>query len=192
MNQQNGFSLIALLLASWLGALLMINILALFMTFFHTWQLQNALSDLQTRSRFITTFLTQKIHAAGDASCGRQRWVDSDQAIGGDVLQLGACVKYHDRWQFMQTQYFLADGDHLFMKIKGSEREALLDGVSRFEVRYGVMLPAESHIHAYLPASAITDWHLVRSVKITFVLNTSAPKIEKIGYLYASLRERNS
>lgn len=196
MKHHRGFGVLEIFIAIGLGALLLVNVIMVFIAFQHHSKLQADFAEIQERGRFATYFLTTKIHQAGDASCLRGQWVNQAKAIGGDVLQLGECLLYQNRLQFVQTQYYIADTGRkntqgqpifsLFMKTLGSEREELIEGVKTMRVRYGVSLPGQHAISAYLAANQITNWQLVRSVDITLVLMPS----NKAWPIYAALRER--
>jgi type IV pilus assembly protein PilW len=196
MKTQLGFSMLEMFIAIWLGAILTANLITVFIVFYHDISSQTELAEIEERGHFITYFLTKQIHLAGDASCMKNQLVNQDKAIGGDVLQLGECIAYHDRLQFMQTQYYVADTGRknnkgqpiysLFMKTLGSEREELVEGVKDLQVHYGISLPGQQSINAYVSANQITNWRLVRSVDIALIFAPS----NKVWHIYTALRER--
>lgn len=189
-------NLLEMLISLWLGILLISNLITTFITFNHEITVQNELAEIAERGRFISYFLTKQIRLAGEANCVNDQWLNQDHAIGGMELQLGECVRYHDKMQFRQIQYFIADSGRkdamgkpitsLFMKIVGSEREELVENVKSMRVLYGITKPGMNDIVAYVPANEVIDWHLVHSVDITFIFEP----LDKIWPVYAALRER--
>lgn len=199
MKTETGFSLLEIFLTLWLGSMITVNLLIVFVTFYHNVCLQAELTAMQENGRFITYFLTKQIRSAGDASCIHDQWVNRDKAMGGEVLQLGECILYHGHRQFMQTQYFVDDSGRknfageaiysLYMKTIGSEREELIENVKSLQIRYGVTLFGQQRIAAYVPANQVTDWNLVRSVDATLIF-VGDKTMEKPWHFYATLRER--
>ena len=62
MSINGGFSLIELLIAIFLGALLMIRLIKLYLGFRNNMWWENTVATLQERGRFAAYFLSQRIH----------------------------------------------------------------------------------------------------------------------------------
>lgn len=163
MKLQSGFSLIELMIAISLGILLCLGIFNVFTTLENLHQRQIALSTVQENMRFITEFLRQKIHKAGDWSCLSQssaprsiviRRFNADQAQrklsltikeGSDLLLLHECVRFHDHEKYLPLEFFIADTFRknldkkeiyaLFFKIAHHPREELISNMTRLHIQ---------------------------------------------------------
>lgn len=207
MRRIEGFTLLELLVASFLGALLIGLIIKTYVNFYNYWVWENAVCSVEDRARFLMHVLSQEIFLAGDASCVNDMQVNQRQAIFGshvrasDVLVIGLCQFYRGRWQFIRTRYFLADTQRydaqgnrivsLYRQRISGRREELIANVSDFSVRYGVMLRKKDHVSlSYKVVSAVHDWLSVKSVMIHFKL-ASTLRSNIIWHFIATLRERS-
>lgn len=203
-NVVGGFTLIEILLAMSLGSIVVLNLILLFASFNRNLTTQKALTELQSRIRFASYFLSDKIHLAGDASCVAGKLL-SEPVIQGqegenDTLKLGECIEYEGRRQWMQTQYFIEDtgrkNSHqepilsLYLRVGNSHSEELVEGIKKLKITYGVM--NQNKIH-YLSANQITHWETVRSVifQLTFQpLLLADNQLTKTINITSALRER--
>ncbi|MCX7124756.1 MAG: prepilin-type N-terminal cleavage/methylation domain-containing protein [Gammaproteobacteria bacterium] len=165
---QHGFSLIELMIALSIGALLCTGIFNLFSTMENLHQRQMRISHEQENSRFITDFLREKIQMAGNWSCVsskpksdvvREYSVDQakeklDLKIKSDtkLLQLHECVRFHDKQYYLPIEFYVGDAARvtlqhneitaLFYKIANHRREELITGMTDFQV---LLYPAPGH-----------------------------------------------
>ncbi len=209
--------LIELMVSIFLGALLFIGLIQVFLIFQRTWSWQNAWASMQEQQRYITHFFGNRIKMAGIADCEHAYSVNQALAIwgysfqsapanirrqmrlGSDVLVIGACVHYRGVNQFVQIAYYISDSGRkealgkpiysLYEKPMGGEREELVSGITVFHLRYGVMSAAGDEVNE-VSSEAVTDWKKVRSVRLTYQIASEKPGFYKMGYLYVSLRER--
>lgn len=196
-RKYRAFSLIELMIALSLGALLCIGIFNIFATMNKLHQRQMVLSNAQEQMRFITQFLRGKIQMAGNWSCLSRskaprsiviRKFNSDDALdklgltiksGTDLLQLHECTRLHDKKKYLPIEFFVADAfrqdnnkkeiNALFFKIDHHPREELITGMTDFQVRLYHMPHAKKNI---------------RAVKIRYTLSSS-----QVGVLYVAIRK---
>jgi prepilin-type N-terminal cleavage/methylation domain-containing protein len=199
---QGGFSLIELMIALSLGALLCVGIFNLFDTMQRLHKKQMMFSTAQEKMRFITQFMREKIQVAGNWSCLLQskaprsiviRQFDSDDALkklgltiktGTDLLQLHECVRLHDKQGYFPIEFFIADTfradtskkeiEALFYKVDHHPREELITGMTDFKV----------HIYHLSRAKEKSG-----AVRIDFVLSSAQDdSFSQAGVLYVARR----
>lgn len=198
-----GFSLIELMIALSLGALLCIGIFNLFNTAQKLHQRQMILSNAQEQMRFISQFLREKIQMAGNWSCLKQskpprsvviRKYNSDDALAKlgltikantDLLQLHECIRLHDKQKYLPIEFFVANTfrvdvnqkeiDALYFKIDHHPREELITDLTDFQVKLYHMPQVKKNI---------------RAVKINYLLSSNVDKkFQQAEVLYATARK---
>jgi len=158
----SGFSLIELMIALSLGALLCIGVFNLFNTMLRLHEKQMVESHVQEKMRFMAQFFREKIAMAGNGSCEKNkkpprsmviRKYNADQALDKlgltikpktDLLQLRECIRFHDRQHYLPIEFFIANtyrtNTHqksiyaLFMKINHHPREELMTDMTRLRL----------------------------------------------------------
>lgn len=209
--------LIELLVSIFLGTLLFIGLIQVFLIFQRTWSWQNTWASMQERQRYITHLFEDRIKIAGIANCERDYLVHQALAIHGysfqsapenfrrqmrsntDALVIGECVHYRGLDQFVQIAYYISDSGRkdargkpiysLYEKPLVGEREELVSRISELHLRYGVASAAGDGVNE-VSSEAVADWEKVRSVKLVFQIASEMDGFYKIGYLYVCLRER--
>lgn len=200
MKMQKGFSLIELMIALSLGAILCVGILKIVNTMQFLYHRQMALVKIQDNMRFIHLFIGDKIRMAGNWSCLSQphaprsivirRYTASqaEEKLGltikakTNLLQLQECVRLHDRFRYLPIKLFVANTFRvtpthkaiyaLFFKIAHHPREELITGVTEWRVQL-----------YHVPHSTKN----IRAVKINYGLS-SMNALKQIGVLYVVRR----
>lgn len=198
---QKGFSLIELMIALSLGAVLCVGIFKVFHTMQILYRRQADVSVLQDDMRFISFFLSDKIHMAGNWSCLSQphaprstviRRYTSGQAYDQlglaiksktDLLQLQECVRLHDQLRYLPIKLFVANTFRVtpmhktiyafFFKIAHHPREELITNVTDFRVRLYHLRHSKKNINA---------------VKINYLLSSLDSVLHQRGILYVTRR----
>src|SRR5689334_12994230 len=81
---QNGMSLIEVMLAQALGLFLIFGLIQIYLTVQKTFHLQQAIVSLQENGRFAAHFLSESIRMAGFAHCSAtDQWSDPGSALHG-------------------------------------------------------------------------------------------------------------
>ena len=115
----NGFTLIELMVATFLSVLLVLGLSEIYLFMQSSFRFQKALSEIQERGRFLSAILSQRIHRAGDLSCEKHQGALTkvspimayvyDQApsklkrqmiSGTEVLIVNGCLFYQQRKQW--------------------------------------------------------------------------------------------
>lgn len=163
MKNQNGFSLLELMIALTLSAVVCIGIFHCMNAMQDLYRRQMAIASLQEKMRFISFYLRDKIQSAGDWSCEPDREkpraivirrYDADEALDQlgltiqpktDLLQLQNCIRINEKKQYLPINFFIANTTRvnsenklipaLFMKIDDHPREELITGMIDFQVR---------------------------------------------------------
>lgn len=213
-NDQDGFTLLELLLALSLGALLFIGVTHIFITLSALAQRQWSLSNTQQQVYFLDTFLRKQIQMSGDDSCLRKtlglkaivvRGFDRDDAAdklgltiksGTDLLQLHECVRIHGHFHYLPIDFFIANTfrvnkknkeiDALFYKIAHHAREELITGMTDFQLFLGVFDHSGQDIRAYYKPSKVISRKKVGAVRIEYVLGS----LHQFGVLYVAIRKK--
>lgn len=202
MKSFHGYTLIEIIVALFLGSLLLAGLMTVYLNTKSNYRTQNRLADLQDRVQFLSNLLQRTIHAAGNVACKNDgELVDQKHAILGDgsSMILGECQHYKNKNQFIQMRYFVADTHRkdfqgrdifaLYRKPVVGEREELVSGVSNMKIQYGILSQNHRDISRYVSASAVDNWNNVGSVSITVSL--SYLETIKLLHLYVSLRNRS-
>lgn len=201
MKSYHGYTLIEIIVALFLGSLLLAGLMTVYLNTKSSYRTQNGLVDLQDRVRFVSNLLQRTIHAAGNAACKNDgELVDQKHAILGDdgSMTLGECLYYKNKNQFIQMRYFVGDTHRkdfqgrdilaLYRKPTVGEREELVSGISSMKIQYGMLSQNHRDVSRYVSASAVDNWSDVGSLSITVSL--SYLDTIKVLHLYVSLRER--
>lgn len=198
------FSLLELMLALVLSALLSVGLVTLYASIKRANQTASELATIQEQGRFVVDQLDARTRLAGDASCGEGTAINAADAIGGginrygDVLRIGECLPYKGKRQFVLVDYFIdytrrrdAQGNKimsLYERPVGGRRVELAEHVVGLMVRYGVASEDHRNIAHMLPAAAVKDWSLVRALDMGITLK--AGHLTKLWHTYVALRER--
>lgn len=214
MRYHAGFSLLELMLALSLGAMLCIGVFHIFITTQQLTLRQKALSNAQQEIRFVTEFLRQKIQASGDWSCSKKnpgsksipaRGFNSDDAYdklgltiksGTDLLQLHECVRMHNHFHYLPVDFFIANTfrvnakneeiDALFYKIAHHPREELITDMQDFQLRFGIRDRYGKNIRVYHSPSSSINYKKVGAVKIHYTIGS----LNQLGSLYVFIRKK--
>lgn len=192
----NGFTLLEMLMAVALSSLILLAIFKITVSIQTIKQQAMALSSIQERMRFLSYFLREKIHMAGNNVCMTQtpnpnaltiqgyaaniakEQLGIDAKSGTDVLQLRECAREKDQNRYTTLLFFVAathyvnpqnqTGYALFYKIGDHRKEELIPGVDDFTLFFGL---AEKNYFRYVSLSEVIDWPKVNSVKIEIMLS---------------------
>ena len=201
MKSTRGFTLVEILVALFLGSLLMSGLMTVYLHVKSSYRIQNALVTVQERERFAAYFFRRAIHHAGDAGCEKDnKLVDQEHAILGNdsAMIIGECVHYKNKNQFIQINYFIGDTKRknsrghrifaLYRRTLHGVREELIAGIYKMKIQYGLMAKNHRDIVRYVAANAVTHWADVKSVAMT--LSFSYLDTIKLMPLYIDMRER--
>lgn len=193
-NRQRGFTLVEILVALAIGALLTVGFVQIFSGSKKTYLVQDNLSRLQENGRFAMDFLSQDIRMAGfrqnatpanpftdDAIRGFEgsgsfnsnigdaieiRYEADRNCVGNDPNTVGA------KDGIARNVFFIKDGE---LKCRGNgQTEPLVEGMEDMQILYGEdTTPTDDDYTAnrYLPAGAV-DMDNVVSVRITLSVRT--------------------
>ena len=216
MNQEQGFTLVEILIASTLSIVLLTALIQAFLTIKHTIKTQTAYDEVQENGRFAVFFLNRVVHNAGFNACDttnhfRLEGFSAKQVSTSwpikpkydtDVLIAGQCQEIDHSEQFVKTAYYIAKtsyrshvgshaGSHgksyaLFAKRKNKQRQELVANVNSMTILYGI--GDANDIEQYKHANQITDWQEVKSVDIALSLKDAKQKIIKEWHSYVALR----
>lgn len=215
-SNQQGFTLIEILLASALSSLLLLELFSMYADVLHSEQLRSQFAAYQDQHLFLTDLLMGHIRAAGDARCMSshtpvelsyavrgynnlkipKEW-HIDALSGSDILVLGECLLYQQKNQFIETAYFIGDTrrkdaqgheiDAFYQKILGGRAEELISNISTLNIRYGIQADFNAvNVDQYLTASQVVDWKFVRSIEVEVV----DAVLKKPMLIYIKLREQ--
>lgn len=189
-KQISAFTLIELLIAISLGALLSAGIFHLCNAMMILHERQMAIAHLQEKTRALTEILRTKIQTAGDWSCVSKkprsiiiRRYSKTQAFkklgiiinqNTNLLQIHECTRLHDKIKYLPIDFFISvDGrnrDALFIKLSGHPREEMMIDVRDFIVTLYKMHDKKNAF---------------RAVKIDYVLSSQYFRIpQKIDYWF--------
>lgn len=192
----NGFTLLEMLMAVAIGSLILLALFKITVSIQTIKQQAMALSSIQERMRFLSYFLREKIHMAGNNVCmtptsnpgalaiqgytanTAKKQLDIDAKSDTDVLQLRECTREKDQNRYNTLLFFVAathyidpqnqTGYALFYKIGDHRKEELIPGVDDFTLFFGL---AEKNHFRYVSLSDVIDWPKVNSVKIDIALS---------------------
>lgn len=122
MNQEQGFGLVEILIASTLGIVILTALIQAFLTIKHTIKTQTAYDEVQENGRFAVFFLNRVVHNAGFNACDtinhfRLEGFSAKQVptswpikpkYDTDVLIAGQCQEIDHSEQFVKTAYYIA------------------------------------------------------------------------------------
>lgn len=196
-----GFTLIEILVALFLSSLMMAGLMMVYLSIKSNYRSQNAWVSLQDRQRFAAYLFNRVVHQAGNAKCQKGAvLVDQQHAIlgDGDSVTIGECIHYKNKNQFVQMNYFIDDTKRkdlhghpifaLYRKPIHGEREELIAGISKMQIRYGVMTKDHHDVAQYISAEKVSHWENVRSVSLTLSLNYL--NVVKLLHFYIDMCER--
>jgi prepilin-type N-terminal cleavage/methylation domain-containing protein len=203
-----GYSLLELLIALFLGALVISGALEMYLNFklyYRRYQMQS-LEEAELRLAIFK--INREIRLAGFSSCIKK--VDDQENLRGytaqtlpsiwavrakeksDILLLRECLWYQDRWQFISEIFYIGKTGRkdpkgkwiyaLYNKKLSSRAEELAESIQELKIRYGIRNPQKPEVAYYQKSNLVQNWRSVISVE--YQLNN------KIN-AYASLRGRN-
>lgn len=192
-NRQRGFTLVEILVALAIGALLTVGFVQIFSGSKKTYLVQDNLSRLQENGRFAMDFLSQDIRMAGfrdnatpanpfpDVAISGFEGSDNPESNVGDAIEIRYeadrnCVGNDPDTVadgIARNIFFIKDGE---LKCKGNGQvEPLVEGMEDMQILYGEdTTPNDDDYTAnrYLPADAVSDMANVVSVRITLMVRT--------------------
>lgn len=203
-STQMGASLVEAMLASTLGLFLTFGFIQVYLSVQKTYQLQQAIIQLQENGRFAVHFLQSAIRNAGYAACIPDVFVHKEEAIRGythalpvflqnknvkkntDVVQVGACTTQENKTIFAHHFFFIGATERknalgntvyaLYTALEPHPKNELVSGIEEIQIRYGVVQEeTDPDIAAYVSADAVEDWKKVRAVKIAVLLTSDFP-----------------
>jgi hypothetical protein len=162
---QNGFNLIELLIASFLGLMLWSGIAQIYFSMQVIFRMQTALAQIQENGRYAVHLLSTQIRMAGYPQCGKQKGnIDSDKIIkkytlaslpnylkdqvivNHDILVIWQCRMIHNQDRFTEVAYFISDTYRrnklgkpifaLFEKPKGGTRRELVANIANMQTQW--------------------------------------------------------
>ncbi len=151
-TKENGFSLLELLLALFLGAIILLTVFKIAVVIQQQNQQAQALSEIQSNMRFLSYFLREKIQMAGNASCSLKppdsqlpmikiySQLDAKTQLGisiknnSNALLLRECFHDQDAEKYLSLVFFIANNNNLFYKISNNKSEKLISNINNFSV----------------------------------------------------------
>lgn len=200
-------TLAEVMLACALGLFLMAGLIQICLACKKTFNLQQAIINLQENGRYAVHFLNQHIRMAGYAGCESvPPFVKPESAIAGyennlpavlqgkvtkgtDSVIAGGCYLENGKQKYNQYAFFISATTRknrlgktitsLYeMPLDGAKRE-LAANVERMKISYGVMAPDGKNIAGYESADKIKDWRQVRAVDISLLLVSEEPVLTR-------------
>jgi len=206
---QTGMSLIEVMLAQTLGLFLIFGLIQIYLSVQKTFDLQQAIINLQENGRFASYLLSKNIRMAGFAGCESLiKWGDENLAIHGydkdvpeflrevikkgtDSVEIAECTIRDKATRFERFAFFVGATDRkdplgnllygLYVKYRknGNKRE-LVSGVEDMQIRYGVVNQKDdSYITDYVTAAQVADWKKVRAIEIALLLRSELPVLRQ-------------
>jgi len=155
MNKKNqsGFTLVEILIASALGAVLFVAFFQVVFTIKQNIKLQSSYDSIQENGRFAAFFLRRVVHNAGFNACDPQQKFHiekmSSNKVGewpikpimdSDVLVAGQCQLVDGKEEFIKTAYYIANTSHaypaLFAKRWNKPRQEIIAHVANMTINY--------------------------------------------------------
>lgn len=214
MKSQSGFSLIEVMLSTALGLFLIGGFIQIYLTVEKTFNLQQAITQIQENGRFAVHFLRERILMAGYEDCGASpSFVNADLAIQGyrntlpgflqskaltntDSVVIGRCEVDGGVMQFKQVAFFIGATNRknklgktiyaLYEMPVGDDKRELVSGISHMKINYGVATLDGADVLQYLSADNVVDWKKIKAVDIALLLDSETPVLSKpASYLFA-------
>ncbi len=182
-----GFSLLELMVSLFLAAILMLGLASLYLSIAKEYRLTQSLARQQEQGRFIVNYLRHQIRMAGYYGCAVGKEFSHYHAVGGetgfnnDVLILQKCMHYQGG-EKVRTVRFDVRHKTLYQSVGEGRRDALIDSVESFKIRYGVSNNAGA-IDGYVSADEVVNWSLVKSVLVKLLCH------HHLWIAYTALRE---
>lgn len=192
-----GFTLLEVLLANMLSAILFSLLLFLYSNILRNFLYVSSLTEILENSRFATHFFKQQL-LDGAKRC-RQKNLHSPYIVGlknnmsmrrlrkqSDAFEIFSCT--HE--PFTKIKFFISETDRntsaLFMKEGVKHRLEIINNVSDFRILYGIKCAHSENICAYQKQEEVRNWYHVVSVQISMLLGVG--KNSKWWQLYLALR----
>lgn len=189
-----GFSLLELMCALALSALLVFGLIRVNREFQEAYNLQKAWLKVEQEAYFLSSYLLPKIARTGFSNCDASiqnefiiqgydhnhlpGFITEAEKVQGDVLVLALCIPFEGRQQFKQLAYYVGETNRrnkagervraFYEKPLGGHRIELEEGIRTLKMVYG--LGSKNGEIQYYPASLVADWDQVVSVKLNFSL----------------------
>jgi type IV pilus assembly protein PilW len=197
INSQ-GFSLVELLLSSFLSIFLIIAFFEGYLSIKSTYYLQTGLSQMQENGRFAVNFLNKTIRLAGYSACTSEQsnqnilqgyssehepdFLKGQTVPHTDIVIVNRCIEINNHDQYTSVAYYIGDGSQkntdgkpiysLYEKIMGHNRQELVSDIKNMQIVYGIKSYNNDNPIQYLKADQIKDWKSVVGIKIALLLNS--------------------
>ncbi|WP_428036014.1 PilW family protein [Amphritea sp.] len=195
-NSQSGFSLVELMIASVIGLLLTSAMLAAYVASARTYQIQDAMSEVQESGRFAMRILLKDLRQSGvdvsgsqivlgvknstdsinDFETSRSDLIIADKSVLSDIVYLpgldpdGPSGPKGDDG----VAYYIGSTEGLRSSLYHN-KDALVEGVVGLVIEYGVDSDGDKLVDSYkkLTAMNATDWDEVMSVRFYLLMSSS-------------------
>ena len=185
---QLGFSLIEIILAIALAALLLEQTFRTVVLIKYQWRLRSTQIELQNRFRILAILLPRYIQLAGYTGCvARSKSIQLTQNLHAyvnpkksktDILVVATCMRLAGKAALQQVAFYVAN-DGLYMQRVGGRAEQVVAGISNMRLRFGILNKKGDAIVQYQSAHTIKDWRQVASVELHMLLHTSGDILAK-------------
>ncbi|MFT3742533.1 MAG: PilW family protein [Gammaproteobacteria bacterium] len=222
VKSQRGATLIEMMLACSLSIFLLTGLMQIYLACKQNMDLQQSQANMQESGHFAVVFLNQAIRMAGYANCGGSTQpVNQDLAIQGfssalppylqgkvvsdtDSIVIGLCQTENGKTQFVQKAFFISPTTRknsvgqtitaLYEMPINSDKAELVPDVTHMQIQYGISAKSSiTSIDRYVPAAQVGDWHQVRAVQISLLVQSEKPRLRLASqhwFTYIALRER--
>lgn len=182
-RSQQGFTLVELMISSVIGLLLTTAMLAAFVASTRTYQLQDAMSEVQENGRFAMNVLVKDLRQSGVDSSSDEtvlgientaKKVEDFEDEYGDLVISQSSIKSNILYlPGVDTTYYIGDtdtGPSLYR-----EKQPLVEGVEGIAFEYGVDSGADDLVDSYKMFEDMSsgDWKDVITVRFSLLVRSS-------------------
>ncbi|MDO6563637.1 PilW family protein [Amphritea sp. 1_MG-2023] len=191
LKGQQGFTLIELMISSVIGLLLTTAMLAAFVASARTYQLQDAMSEVQENGRFAMNLLLKDLRQSGvdstvdEAVLGikssKAKVEDFEQEYGNLVISqrnIKSNIIYLPGLEADDVTYYIGDTDAGRVSLY-RKKQAQVEGIEGLVFEYGVDSDDDALVNHYkaLAQMTATDWSAVISVRFSLLVSSFAAGI---------------
>ena len=191
LKQQQGLSLIELMIAITLGLLISAAMISIFVNSKQSYRVNENMSRLQENAKFAMTFISRDLRMADYRACVTSDLLD-DAIEGDDNSENGSDTDTLTlKWQPYgcddasvalptTTIYSIASGaggsPALFRNITKANGEVLggeiVEGIENMQITYGEDTNADNVPNSYVNSASVTDMSQVISLRVTLTART--------------------
>ncbi len=195
INKEKGFSLVELMVAGFLGLLLLAGVISLFLGTRTSFRMQEQLANVQTDGRFALLFIKRFVENAGwtdgipvtttgtppppaisgvDSSSGIHDEITSSLLNMDNEVDCNGVTHTNSD---VASRFFVnvnANGLGALMceGSGGGAAQPVIENVESFQVLYGVDTDEDGVVNQYVPASQVSDFYQVIAVQIGILIAT--------------------